>query len=737
MKRFFLCAAMALCAALVGCNKELTDRVDEIENRVDKIEVDLKAAVEAIQEATQKGYYILSYEELSDGSGYTFTFTNGKAVTILNGKKGDTGSNGDKGDKGDQGDSFFSDIKITDTDVTFKLSDGREFTLMLEAAFSLNIKTDSQKIVNGSTVELPYTVTNATSKTVVDYMVSGSYLAEIVPASVSEGVVKVTAPQESSSAKLLVFADNGTGRTSIKTISFSNDETFSSEADVAVSVEGGQFEHPITYNVACSVSFSESWIHLVETKSVTTTFVFKVDENTGLEARTAKVLVKAGDVTVQTLTVAQEAPHGIRNYNELLEFQKVSNSEKPDYAKFMDKDGVVKLLADIDCSGSGTVNEWIPICDADIARTATNLGCMEGWSGIFDGQNHSIKNLKINDEKCNSTCGFFGAIYKGTVRNLVFDSSCAIDIVETGKAGGTLYGTLAALINGGVIENVIYKGTVNLKHSTSAGFMSFGGIVAAAGCTEMNTVIKGCKFEGIMSGESRTNNNTSTSPRMGGIVGYSVRVAAGQPYAAKGDFSISIIGCDVSGTLNLKGLRDGGIVGQTAGGNIVDDCKFTGKLINNCENNNTGTNIYAVARVGGIVGYVEPVESAHPDEFKNCEVNGTVVDLMQGAVGGLVGFTKVASFSDCSVNAKVASKYYGDKNPLDASKSIAYNAGVVVGNIQDKNAKFTSVKAKGEFAKDYVTDLVNPVALTEANVADYLIGTYAADTDISGITFWK
>ena len=99
MKRIFLCAAMAMSIAFAGCNKELTDRVDEIENRVDQIEVDLKAAVEAIQDATKNGYYIRSYEALSDGSGYTFIFTNGQAVTILNGKKGDSGAKGDKGDK--------------------------------------------------------------------------------------------------------------------------------------------------------------------------------------------------------------------------------------------------------------------------------------------------------------------------------------------------------------------------------------------------------------------------------------------------------------------------------------------------------------------------------------------------------------------------------------------------------------------------------------------------------------
>lgn len=749
MKKYLSVTLMVATLAIFGgCTKDLTERVDDLESRVDKIEVDLQKAIQAIEEATQKGYYISSYEELSDGSGYTFTFTNGKAVTILNGKDGAKGDDGDKGDKGDDGDkgepgtpgkdgdAFFSSIEISETVVTFTLSDGRTFVIPLESAFCLNIATDAQKVSNGRIVELPYTVTNATEKTVVDYMVSGSYKAEIVATSTSEGTILVTTPTTASEGRLLVFADNGAGKTSIKVINFQNDDAYVETANVAVSANGGSFEQAYSYNVACTAVSSASWLRVMETKAVTTTFVLQADENTGLEARTATVTIKAGDVTLQSIKVAQEATHGIRSYAELVEFQKVSNSDNPDYTKFMTRDSVVRVLCDIDCTGSGAENDWTPICDRDIAGTASNIGCMAGWSYVFDGQNHTIKNLKINDKQNNATFGFFGAIYGGTVKNLVFDESCAIDIQETGKSRGTLYGAVASLINGGTIENVVYKGSVNLKHTTSAGFMVYGGIVGAATCYPCDTYIKSCRFEGTMTGESRTGNTTTTSPRMAGIVGHSMRVKTGQPYAPLGDYHIYISDCTVSGTLSLKGLRDGGIVGHAAGGNIVSGCKFTGTLINNCENNNTGTTIYSVARVGGIAGYVEASDSNCPDSFSGCEVEGTVVDLMQGAVGGLVGFTKKASFSNCSVNAKVASKYYGDKNPKDESKSIAYTAGVVAGKIQTKAATFTGIKGKGEFAKDYDTALVNPVVLTAGNASDYLIGNYAEGTDISGITFW-
>lgn len=745
-----------------GCVKDLQDRVTDLEDRVDQIEVDLKAAIKSIEDASSNGYSIVSYEALSDGSGYTFTLSNEKVVTVLNGKDGVDGGKGDKGDtgapgaagaagaagspgsqgeKGEPGDTWFKNVTISATEVTFSLSDGREFTIPIASAFKLNITTDTLKAINGSVVELPYIVTNATEQTVVDCFVSGSYHAKVTATSVSEGVVEVTVPDEDSEAKLLVYADNGQGKTSIKCISFFNKSIFSDDVNVAVSADGGEFELTVTYNVECEVSTDAAWLHPVTgTKAlVTSVFKYSADENTGLEAREADILVKAGDVTVQTFKVVQEAAHGIRDYADLLAFRDVTNSENNDISKYEDKNGVVKLLCDIDCSGSGAENEWTSICDFDIAATATNLGCEYGWSGVFDGQNHSIKNLTINQLNKKHMSGLFGTINKGTIKNLVFDQSCTINIEETKLARGSLFGSVASLNNGGTIDNIIFKGSIKLTHITSAGFMCFGGIVGAVACFEQDASVTNCEFLGTMSGESRTGSSTITSPRMGGIIGETMRCAASQSYAPKGDYHIFVTGCKVSGVLNLKGLRDGGIVGQVAGGAVYDNCKFSGTLVNNCENCNTGKTIYAVARVGGIAGYVEASETSYLDSFKNCSVEGTVVDLMQGQVGGLVGFTRPASYTDCTVNADIASKYYGDVNPLDETKAITYYLGVVVGNINKTGVVFSNVKGKGSVSKDYTTAPVDPVTLTAANTTDgqYLIGTKATGADISGITFWN
>ena len=103
MKKIAFFAMFSAALLFSGCVKDLQDRVTDLEDRVDQIEVDLKAAIKSIEDASSNGYSIVSYEALSDGSGYTFTLSNEKVVTVLNGKDGVDGGKGDKGDTGAPG----------------------------------------------------------------------------------------------------------------------------------------------------------------------------------------------------------------------------------------------------------------------------------------------------------------------------------------------------------------------------------------------------------------------------------------------------------------------------------------------------------------------------------------------------------------------------------------------------------------------------------------------------------
>ena len=98
-------AMLAFCA----CQdiKELTGRVDDLENRVSYLEElcsDLNgnvALIQAFVSAHENDLYVKTVTEVSDG--FTITFTNGQTYTLKNGEKGNKGDKGDKGDQGNQG----------------------------------------------------------------------------------------------------------------------------------------------------------------------------------------------------------------------------------------------------------------------------------------------------------------------------------------------------------------------------------------------------------------------------------------------------------------------------------------------------------------------------------------------------------------------------------------------------------------------------------------------------------
>ena len=132
----------------------------------------------------------------------------------------------------------------------------------------------------------------------------------------------------------------------------------------------------------------------------------------------------------------------------------------------------VYLMNDIDLNNE----EWIPIGDDRSARTE--------FHGIFDGQNHTVKNVKITkktdrDDENKSSYGLFGNV-KGTVKNLTVEN---VSISGAPKFIGALIGRL----NDGLVENC------HVKNSTvECNNWTIGGLVGQLN----NGTIKDCSVEG-------------------------------------------------------------------------------------------------------------------------------------------------------------------------------------------------------------------------------------------------
>ena len=346
----------------------LDDRLTKVEEDLATLELNV-AAMKTLAEALKTGKYIESVTPLEDGTGYTITFSDETTIVIKNGEKGDKGETGDKGDKGDTGAagvdgktptvavkevdgvlywfingeqgpavyeeapvftsvdgnlyvtypggepqfvgaltgvSIFKSVVVNEEEgtVTFTFvgengEAGDSFDLPLAEKFALEIAASVGLAKEQTSVEIPYTVKGANATTTVDV------LAVACEAVVEAEVIKVS--NIAAGAQMLVFADNGEGKTSIRKVVFSA-ENYSVEAvDYVIPAEGGQVVVKGVSNVPFEVVIpaEAAWLTQVVTKSAFE-LTFAAEKNEG-EERSAKVdFVRQGtEEVLMSVTIAQ------------------------------------------------------------------------------------------------------------------------------------------------------------------------------------------------------------------------------------------------------------------------------------------------------------------------------------------------------------------------------------------------------------------------------------------------
>ena len=192
----------------------------------------------------------------------------------------------------------------------------------------------------------------------------------------------------------------------------------------------------------------------------------------------------------------------------------------------------VTLAADIDCS---SITEWTPIGNCTLATWAHNNVVTSGmlFTGSFDGQNHSIKNLKLNfnPADANGAWGLFGGIGDGAVvKNLTFDSSCSMNI-QTGKAG--VFGMLAGLAIDATVDNVknyapiTGGGTSALANNDATGRGAVGGVIGWAHSATKDITLSNLYNAGAIGTSSAefsrggNGGNGANGFMLGGVVGFS------------------------------------------------------------------------------------------------------------------------------------------------------------------------------------------------------------------------
>ena len=180
-----------------------------------------------------------------------------------------------------------------------------------------------------------------------------------------------------------------------------------------------------------------------------------------------------------------------------------------------------ELTADIDLgvdpwnAGSG----WTPI---------------GGYEGVFDGKNHTISNLFMNQDSTNAT-GLFANKLKGTIRNLA--------LVDVDITAAALVGAVVGALDVDLV-NVFASGTVT---STADEIDSTGGLVGAVQFTGA--------VRGSLSAVDVVAEGVSGQGSLGGLAG----VVTGEVSDSYAVGSVAVLG---TGALQIAGLS--GSVASTA-----------------------------------------------------------------------------------------------------------------------------------------------------------------------------
>ena len=239
--------------------------------------------------------------------------------------------------------------------------------------------------------------------------------------------------------------------------------------------------------------------------------------------------------------------------------------------------------------------------DADLELTGSGFAGIPSFSGVFEGQGHTISGLSLVDD--GSVIGFFRYVQQGAnVRDLVIRGRS----MPTGSRS-TVGGIAGS--NAGTLHNCRFEGV-------SSGASVVGGIAGtnlAAGVIESCTTtgsVYGAHFIGGIAGENH------------GIIANCTNTSSVNTTVEQNDIDLSSLTLnDLIGTENVADITDiGGIAGQSGG--VIRACMNRGTVgyqhmgynvggiagtqtgyLYKCEN---FAQVYGRKEVGGIVGQMEP-----------------------------------------------------------------------------------------------------------------------------------
>lgn len=330
-----------------------------------------------------------------------------------------------------------------------------------------------------------------------------------------------------------------------------------------------------------------------------------IDKAKVANAQVATVSIVAGPKAKAEVKVAYAGPQGkgISTVADLEEFADSVNVNGS-INKWVNAEGVVYLNNDLDFAGAN---------HTPIGRSDAN-----SFRGVFDGQNHSIKNLKyVNTElEFHGVFGFIGdktEAGRGVVKNLIVDASCSFVGSATEKTAGSL--VRLAAVCGFVNHYSEIRGcknyaSVTMETSNIANARRLGGITASC----KGNVYDCYNYGKISSDTNEAEAITSTGQfNIGGVIGCLCDGTTVKEQFVENCFNYGDVEVNVSKYLSRTGNdynNIGGVIGYAYG--AQSSAVYTNYVhIKNIENHGnvtvTGGSLVTFKnyqRYGGCIGYL-------------------------------------------------------------------------------------------------------------------------------------
>ena len=262
-------------------------------------------------------------------------------------------------------------------------------------------------------------------------------------------------------------------------------------------------------------------------------------------------------------------------------------------------DGNIVLEGDIDLSElavatrSSAVYNWTPMGTPE-----------KPFTGTFDGQGHTIKNLNIVETEAKegkAYIGFFGYANNATIKNVTFENvNLNIACLDIDHSQGHIGAVAGSLEGTSTIENVTVKGDIFVEATVTANGASRVAVVAG-GNVGGNVTMKNVHVVANKGSYLKANNN--------------VGALAGQ-LQVKNVFENCSSNIDVTATKFFAG----GLIGIAAGDSQFTNCHTTGDVTVTAGREGRANDQY---RVGGIAGGWADGKTK-VCTLTNCSYTGTV-----------------------------------------------------------------------------------------------------------------